>query len=370
MVNDADSFLDIDENNINNTQEDISSLSDKNNDSNDEENVCVKLFSMIIRDFEEYPNFNYIDNFSRIEDFITYYYDKSKYIKIKYKFDKNMINNNMIEILGKVFVNNNKDNCFLLINDNFIELIRYINLEEVIDNFDISKFEEIEINIIERNNKKISNLSFMFYEISSSSISLDFSNFNMSNIKKLRYMFYKCSLMTDLPNILGWNSVNVTDMSYMFANCSSLKSFPDDISEWAMENVIDISYIFSNCGSLKNLADLSKWKTSKIVNMQYLFYNCSSLSSLPDISKRNIEKVSDISYIISGCTSLLKVPNISNWDISNLNNPRFLFYNCKDLIIIKKIYFQIIKILNYMNIFLNLKIQLMKLIIIIKKKKT
>ena len=112
MVNDADSFLDIDENNINNTQEDISSLSDKNNDSNDEENVCVKLFSMIIRDFEEYPNFNYIDNFSRIEDFITYYYDKSKYIKIKYKFDKNMINNNMIEILGEVFVNNNKEIAF------------------------------------------------------------------------------------------------------------------------------------------------------------------------------------------------------------------------------------------------------------------
>ena len=48
-----------------------------------------------------------------------------------------MINNNMIEILGKVFVNNNKDNCFLLINDNFIELSRYINLEEVFDNFDI-----------------------------------------------------------------------------------------------------------------------------------------------------------------------------------------------------------------------------------------
>ena len=243
-----------------------------------------------------------------------------------------MINNNMIEILGKVFVNNNKDNCFLLINDNFIELSRYINLEEVFDDFDISKFEEIEINIIERNNKKISDLSFMFYEISSSSISLDFSNFNMTNIIKLNYMFYKCSLMTDLPNILGWNSINVIDMSYMFANCSSLKSLPGDMSEWAMENVIDISYMFSNCGSLKKLPDLSKWKTSKIVNMQYLFYNCSSLSFLPDISKWNTEKVTDISYMISGCTSLLKVPGVLNWDISNLNDARFLFYNCKTLL--------------------------------------
>ena len=79
---------------------------------------------------------------------------------------------------------------------------------------------------------------------------------------------------------------NIIDMSYMFRDCISLASLPD-ISKWNTSNITNMSSIFRGCLSLSSLSDISKWNTSNVTNMSYMFYNCYNLISLPDISKWN-----------------------------------------------------------------------------------
>ena len=75
----------------------------------------------------------------------------------------------------------------------------------------------------------------------------------------------------------------ITDMSYMFSECNSLNNL-QDISKWNTKNVTNMSYMFSECYSLDNLPDISKWDTKNVTNMSYMFYYCNSLKNLPDVS--------------------------------------------------------------------------------------
>ena len=69
---------------------------------------------------------------------------------------------------------------------------------------------------------------------------------------------------------------NITDMSYMFYDCSCLSSLPD-ISIWDTSDVNNMSYMFYNCSFLRSFSDISKWDTSNVTNMSHMFYNCSFL---------------------------------------------------------------------------------------------
>ena len=294
------------------------------------------LFSVILNDYENYPNFNLFETVSNLEDFVIYSFDEYNIMKIKYTINKKMIKDNKIETFSEIFVSNNKSNCFIISNENIKELSQYINVSEIIDkeNLSISNQITFEIKLIEKNNRMITNLSFMFYGNSSFLISCDFSNFNMENITKINGMFYNCLYLSSLY-ISKWDTKNVIDMSYLFYNCSSLEYLPD-ISNWNTSHIIDMSYMFYNCSKLASLPNISEWKTNNVTNMKYLFYNCSSLLYLPDISSWDTEKVTDISYMFSDCLSLRKTPNISIWNIKNVRNASYLFNNTKHKILFDK----------------------------------
>ena len=59
-------------------------------------------------------------------------------------------NLNKIEIFGENFVNNNKENCFLIINKKISELKRFICLNDVFDNIIINRSIQLEVSLIER----------------------------------------------------------------------------------------------------------------------------------------------------------------------------------------------------------------------------
>ena len=111
---------------------------------------------------------------------------------IIYKIDKNK---KKLKIFDGVFVENNKNNCYLLINGKKIDLCNEININE-------EQKENLEIKLIET--KIITNMSYMFYE---------------------------CSSLQSLPDISKWDTKNVTNMNSMFKYCASLQSLPD-ISNW------------------------------------------------------------------------------------------------------------------------------------------
>ena len=209
-------------------------------------------------------------------------------ILIQYKINKEKI----IRIFGSKFVENNKNNCIIIVNDKEIELKEFLENKNII----VNKNKILEIKLKEK--EKIIDAS---------------------------YMFNSCS---NIYNISNWDTISITNMNNMFSDCSSLKYLPD-ISNWNTQNVNDMSYMFSNCSSLKSLPDISKWNVCSVEIMNNMFANCSSLKSLPDISKWNTKHIKDMSLMFAYCSSLKSLPEISKWSKKGIN---FGFlYKCKSL---------------------------------------
>ena len=120
-----------------------------------------------------------------------------------------------IKLFGKDFVNNNINNCYLLIDNKENKLCEYLELNEK-----QKKKNELKIKLIEKN--KITNMS---------------------------YMFNCCNSLKKLPGISKWNTKNVTNMSYMFDGCKSLKELPD-ISKWNTKNVTYMNGMFYGCSNI------------------------------------------------------------------------------------------------------------------------
>ena len=139
---------------------------------------------------------------------------------------------------------------FLVINNKITDLNYNIKLSDFVDlkNRKITKWPiQLEVKLIERKNNLMTNLSFMFYGISSLNSETDFSDFDTTNITNMSYMFSNCSTKRKLPNsISSFETKNVNDMSYMFDSCKSLEELPD-ISGWDVNNVRITDYMFNGC---------------------------------------------------------------------------------------------------------------------------
>ena len=319
----------INENNLNIELIEINDQIEESEESNKQ--YYFELFQIILNDYSNYPNYIHFDIISNIENFIIYFYEKPNEMKLTYEFNKDILNNNNIELFGDIFVDNNNEECFLVINDKILNLKKSIKLEDVFDNKLLSEFRyKIEVKLIEKNSQTISNLSFMFNGISYLQ-SLSFNSIN-DKVTNMSYMFYNCKLLTELSGFSELNTFNVIDMSHLFYNCESLTSLPN-ISKWNMNNVIDMSYMFYNCVSLISLPDISIWNTNKVKDMRYMFYNCSSLKEFPDISNWNINNVNNASFMFYGCSSLTSITFSSILNLYKIKDNSYIFYNCKSIII-------------------------------------
>ena len=243
---------------------------------------------------------------------------KRNEMNIIYKIKKD---ENEIRLFGDIFVINNKDNCYLLIEGKQYELCEFFKLNE-----NQKEKDSLEIKLIE--NKSISNMSSMFNGCSSL-ISL-FSNWDTKKVNDLSFIFSNCNSLKSLPDISKWNTKNVTNFSSMFYNCYSLTSLPD-LSNWNTKKVNNMNSLFHFCKSLVSLPDISNWDTKKVTNMNHIFSDCSSLEILPDISNWDIRNVTDMNSMFNNCSSLKSLPDISKWNTKKVNNMRYLFNYCNSL---------------------------------------
>ena len=168
-------------------------------------------------------------------------------INIIYNTNKDDINKDVINIFGSEFVENNKNICKMIIDNEEYEITEKYNIKNYNNNNLIIKLKGID------------------------------------NITNMNGMFDSCSTLISLPDFSKWNTNNVISMGWIFSECSSIKILPD-ISKWNTNNVTDISCMFSGCSSLSSLPDISKWNTNNVTNISGIFWRCSSLLSLPDIS--------------------------------------------------------------------------------------
>jgi len=146
-------------------------------------------------------------NISNVKSMNNIYYNIRNQINIIYKINNE---NENVKLFGKQFVENNKNNCLILIRNKVNYLTEFYNLEK------------------KKNDKE---LFVQLYEI--------------NNIENMSYIFDNCNDLISLPDISEWNTSNIKDMSYMFSNCTSLNSF-DGISKWNTKNNINMAYMFNN----------------------------------------------------------------------------------------------------------------------------
>ena len=303
----------------------------------DDEYYYINLIIIILDDYYNYPNFNHFETISYIEKFVVLTYEEHEEINLRYELYEKDIKDNSFEIFGEIFVNNNNEKCFLSINERLIDLKRFINLSDIYDKEVIINDWPyiIDVKLIERNNNKMNDLSFMFHNINTLSHSSNFFGFKYMYIKKLNNMFYNCSSIKKLPNISVINTSNVIDMSNMFYNCSSITELEEDISKWDMKEVITTSQMFHNCKLLSSLPDISKWELNNIKYMNCMFKNCESLSALPNLSgwiKKGYDV--EISEIFEGCILLEKDIQKKLFDVNpilrcikNIYNIIFYYFN-------------------------------------------
>jgi len=316
--------------------------------------------------------------------------EKQKIIK-KYKEggfpfdDEKDYKEDVIRILGKDFVKQNKNNCKIIYNNKKYKLKEFLN--EIDDNYNHNN-KEIKLKIIGINN--IIDFSDMFHgcfhllSVSESKIeniqeyisqSNDIFNDNNSysslldetktkdtieEIKIINYennnlfdLFYGCissfeNISSISKNEENYNSTNIENeincievsstnknkikyMGRMFSGCYSLISLPD-LSKWNTSNVTNMKSMFNRCNSLISLPDISKWNTSTVTNMIAMFNECNQLISLPDISKWNTSNVTNMIAMFNECNQLKSLPDISKWDTSNVTNMKAMFQQCNQLI--------------------------------------
>ena len=255
-------------------------------------------------------------NKNKKEEMEIFVYDEEKKILdniIKYKI---LGKEDKIKIFGDTFVENNKNNFRISLDDkNELELVSFLDLKKNEKYIKINKI--IEIKLIQIN--EVTNLSMMFQGCRNIISVPDLSTINTDNITDISFMFSNCNLLTSLPDLSIWNTSKLRNMSSLFYGCSSLTSL-FDISYWDTSQVTNMSFTFYKCSSLKYLPDLSKWDTSEVVDMSYMFYGCSSLTSLPDINKWNRRSLKKMSYMLTGCTSLKVFPNFMDWANQIIND--------------------------------------------------
>ena len=217
-----------------------------------------------------------------------FYLDKGKNnVTIKYIKCNSPGLTGTMRIFGDKFVEENCDNCYLILNNKEMRLTTRISYKK--------KNEEdnlLEIKLIEA--KKITSMNCMFRG---------------------------CKTLFSLDNFSQWDTSYVTDMSCMFSKCTNLKALPD-ISKWNTSNVQKMNGMFELCESLLYLPDISKWDFSNVTNMNYMFYQCKSLKTFPDISNWNIGKSTSMISMFNDCKNVKISQDISKCNISNFK------YNC------------------------------------------
>ena len=294
----------------------ILNLNQLNEEKVDDYKNYKSFITIIIDNYRNHPHHNLIETISNLEKYITFSRMDYNEIKLNYEFKEENIKDNLIDLFGEQFVNNNKENCFLIIKDKIMDLNQSIKLTDIFDNIPNNYPIKLNVQLIERKSKIMTNLSYMFYSISTITSKSNFDGYDSSNITSLSYMFCNCKFIEYLPDISKLNTKSVTDISYMFFNCSSLKELPD-ISKWNTENVINANNMFENCSSITSLPDISRWNIEKIKYMNYMFKNCISIPNIKESLNWNISEGTQTFNMFEGIR--LNLNNEDNILIMNFN---------------------------------------------------
>ena len=278
-----------------------------------------------------------IEIYGQIIPFSYYYKFKDKKVRVKYIFNKNIKQmnllfsglNNLISVDLSNFNGQGINNmelmflsCISLITVNFsnCNIENVVTLNRMFYNCNSLK----SVNFSNCNAQNAITISQMFFGCNSLQ-SIDLSNCNMQNIINMDRIFEGCYSLQFI-NLLNCNFQNVTNMECMFARCKSLKSI--NLSKLLIKNLRIMKSMFFNCDSLQSI-DLSNLNAQNVINVDRIFEGCYSLQFI-NLLNCNFQNVTSMAYMFAGCKSLKSV-NLSKILIKNLNNIKGMFCNCESL---------------------------------------
>ena len=201
----------------------------------------------------------------------------------------NLSNNNLIGLHKSNSRYYNKGIFFRYMINEFIENYKYkynneINILININEYDINKMiyflnnnEFIELNKL-NTNLYINDIGFEFKkyfkpkEKGEFNIKLEFN----TKLKDCSFMFYGCDKIKSI-NFKSFNSKDIIDMNNMFSNCENLEDI--NLLFFESKQVINMSKMFYGCKKLKYL-DLSSLYINDLTNMDKMFYDCFNLQNL------------------------------------------------------------------------------------------
>ena len=176
-------------------------------------------------------------------------------IKVTYKFDnEKMSENKYIKLFDEIFVKNNKENIWASINKREKkELKAYYRCSE--------DEKELNIDLIEKEGKKIVDMSYMFNNCKNLE-SVDFSNFYTTNVTSMEAMFQLCPLEEKkiFESIKSFKTDNLSNIRAMFCKCIQINSVPElsDIF-FSKNNIIEnISMLFNGCINLRTIETINQ----------------------------------------------------------------------------------------------------------------
>ena len=299
-------------------------------------------FDAIINNIKEKLTFN---NKNMINQKITNEYRNT--INLIYEKSEDEDSNN--NIFGAKFIENNKENVQLKINDITSKLTEKYNLKEGINNIQITIinrltnleemfYEVTSLKSIEElkylNTNEINNFSNIFYGCTSLSDIKSLQFWNVSNGNNFSHMFYGCSSISDINSLQNWNVSNGTNFSHMFYGCSSLTNI-NALQNWNVSNGNNFSSMFLGCSSLSDINSLRNWKVSNGNNFSGMFWGCSSLSDINTLQNWNVSNGTNFEGMFFKCSSLSDIKSLQNWNISNGKKFRGMFFKCSSLLDIK-----------------------------------
>ena len=273
--------------------------------------------------------------------------ENKKQIRLIYYAKQDEIN----EIFGKKFVEKNKNNIELIINETKKELVdKYLlkkgeNIIKIIIKNEINDLEDMFLwcstlknidGLKYLNTKKINNFSYMFYGCSLLSNIKALENWDVSNGNNFSSMFYGCSLLSDIKPLEKWKVSNGNNFSGMFHGCSFLSNIKS-LNKWNVSNGNNFSGIFNGCSLLSDIKSLEKWKVLNGNNFSGMFNGCSSLSDIKPLGEWNVSKGENFSHMFHGCSLLSDIKVLKNWKVLKGNNFSGMFKGCSLLSDIKSL---------------------------------
>ena len=142
-------------------------------------------------------------------------------LNLAYKINKN---ESVIRLFGDIFVENNKDNFKLFVNEKEVPFTDTIQKSSIEENTNILKVTLKEL-------KPVSDYSYLFFKCDSLLHFYNADKMNLTHVTNISHLFAKCETLISVPNISSWDVSNITIMDSIFFGCHSLLEVPD-ISKW------------------------------------------------------------------------------------------------------------------------------------------